>query len=448
MKKILFTALILLSGQNCMAQYQLDTLIYAGDSNIFTDIVFLGDGFTEGEMDSFEAYAKDHTNQFFDKVPWKHYQKMFNVFYVKTPSNESGAGETPDSPIDNIFGTCFGTSGVDRLCWPTKWDKVYEVLNATKPEYDMVVILVNKDKYGGGGSSKFICYSATSSIETLRHEAGHAIGGLADEYWYNGRERPNQTQDIVNLKWSKWVGEENIGTFRYSEDPSQESYSWYRPHQNCLMRYLNREYCAVCREALVESIHNTSKNIISYSPNSDQEQEINDSPVTFSLNLLKPEPNTLKVRWMIDGSGFADNVEKIALQPSKLEKGSHTLSVSVEDTTLYVRTDNHSDLHASVVRWDINVGVSSGLEIVTDATADFTIENLPFDDELTIRSSQQLQLPVKAELTDMSGRKVASGAFDASNYCRLNTSQLPAGVYLLQIIQNNQPIFTHKILKR
>ena len=162
---------------NGMAQYKLDTIYYAGPSELFADIVFLGDGFTASEMDSFEFLVRQHASQYFEKTPLKEYKNMFNVFYVKTPSNESGAGMTPEEPIDNIFGTCFGTSGVDRMPWPTKWNKVYEVLKKTKPDYDLVPILVNKVKYGGGGSVPFICYSIDNScVETLRHESGSRFG--------------------------------------------------------------------------------------------------------------------------------------------------------------------------------------------------------------------------------------------------------------------------------
>ena len=450
MKKILLLCVIMTMKLNVMAQYKLDTINYAGDSKVFVDIVFLGDGFTKYEMESFEYYVKNHSDKFFSKTPLKEYRNMFNVFYVKTPSNESGAGMTPDAPVDNIFGSCFGTSGVDRLLWPTKWNKVNEVLNQTKPDYDVVVVLVNQQKYGGGGSNGGrICYSLDyQSIEVLIHESGHAIAGLADEYWYNGRERPNQTQDIKNLKWKNWMGDEEIGTYRYSENPDEEAYSWYRPHQNCTMRYNNRQFCAVCREAYIESIHKMSKNIISYSPSTSSRQEIQDYPMTFKLDLLKPEPNTLKVKWMMDSKEIASNVEEITIESKDFKEGKYTLTASVEDTTLYVRTDNHIELHAAVVEWKIKISVSSGIQVISDATAEFVIETLPFDTELMIRGTHQLKKPVTAVLTDMNGRKAVQGTFDDTNYCRLNTAKLPSGVYLLQIRHDHQLFYTNKVLKR
>ena len=56
--------------------------------------------------------------------------------------------------------------------------------------------------------------------------------------------------------------------------------------------------------------------------------------------------------------------------------------------------------------------------------------------------------PVVAVLTDMNGRKIVQGTFDDTNYCRLNTAQFPSGVYVLQILQDNQLLYTNKVLKR
>ena len=353
MKRRILFFVMLLATVTIRAQYKLDTLHYAGDSKYFIDIVYLGDGFLADELDQFVDFVKTQNDQFFEKVPWRQYKSMFNVFYVKTASNESGAGMTPDQPIDNFYGVCFGTSGVDRMPWPTKWNKVYEVLRAVKPDYDMVPIVVNSTKYGGGGAGSFICFSMeNNSIETLRHESGHALGGLADEYWYKGREAANMTQEINPVKWERWIGENEVGTYRYSDNKNEEAYSWYRPHQDCQMRYLNREYCPVCCEALIEKIHEHSKNLLSCTPE-DQMIRMKSEDVAFSLNLLKPDPNTLRIDWLLDGQKVAHNQEQLLLKREAIPKGVHELSAIIADTTLLVRTVDHATLHTTVVIWDI-----------------------------------------------------------------------------------------------
>lgn len=447
MKRQILIIVMLLAAVVIRAQYQLDTIHYAGDSKCFIDIVYLGDGFTADELDNFVEFAEAQTAQFFDKTPWQQYKEMFNVFYVKTASNVSGAGMTPDAPVDNFYGVCFGTSGVDRMPWPTKWNKVFEVLNAVKPDYDMVVIVVNSDKYGGAGGGQFICFTLNeNSIETLRHESGHSLGDLADEYWYRGREAANMTQVINPVKWERWIGENEVGTYRYSENEKEEAYSWYRPHQDCLMQYLYREYCPVCCEALIEKIHESTKNIISYAPE-EGTINLNSETVPFSLNLLKPEPNTLKVDWLLDGQQVAHNQEQFLLQSGMVDAGEHELMAIIEDTTLLVRTVDHTTLHATTVAWNIIANGEVGIASLAVSTNEFRITPLPFGSELTFSNKQPKQIETRLELYNAVGMLMASGTFHDDANCSLQTSHLPSGTYLLCVFQRNKLIYKQKIMK-
>ena len=447
MKKQILLCVMLLAAISMRAQYKLDTLHYAGDSKYFIDIVYLGDGFTADELDVFVDFVKSQNDQFFDKTPLQQYKEMFNVFYVKTASNVSGAGMTPDEPIDNFYGVCFGTSGVDRMPWPTKWKKVYEVLNAVKPDYDMVPIVVNSTKSGGGGGGSFICFSMhKSSIETLRHESGHALGGLADEYWYRGREAANMTQNINPVKWERWIGENEVGTYRYSDNENEEAYSWYRPHQNCLMRSLRREYCPVCCEALIEKIHEHSKNLISYTPE-DKTVNLESEAVDFSLNLLKPNPNTLRVDWFLDEQLVAHNQDQLTLRSGALSEGNHELLVIIEDTTLMVRTEDHTTLHSATVVWNV-VASPTGIKTLSASANTFTISPLPFDSYLAVSNKQPQQKDTRIELLNLSGVLMTSAVFQDDADCSLPTSQLPSGVYLLCVYQNNQLVYKQKVIKR
>ena len=448
MKRWMLFFVIVLATVTVRAQYKLDTLHYAGDSKHYIDIVYLGDGFTADELDVFVDFVRSQNDQFFGITPWLQYKEMFNVFYVKTASNESGAGMTPDQPIDNFYGVCFGTSGVDRMPWPTKWGNVYAVLNDVKPDFDMVPIVVNSTKYGGGGGGKFICYSLDkSSIETLRHESGHALGNLADEYWYKGRESPNMTQEINPVKWENWIGENGVGIYRYSENANEEAYTWFRPHQQCLMQYLYREFCPVCSEALIEMIHEHSENLISYTPE-DKTVTLVDETVPFSLNLLKPKPNTLKVDWLLDGQIVAQNQDQFLLLPTMVLPGAHELLAIVEDTTLLVRTLDHTTLHASSVAWDIVANNESGIASLSVSTNEFRISPLPFESVLTFSNKRPQQIATRLELYNAAGVLVTSGTFNDDANCSLQTAQLPSGTYILCAYQRNKLVYKQKMVKR
>lgn len=452
MRKVILSFSLLMTALTCGAQeteLKLDTIHYAGDSNIYTDIVFLGDGFTDEEMQVFVDFAKAQSEHFFEKMPWSAYKEMFNVFYVKTPSNESGAGKTPDEPIDNYYGTCFGTSGVDRMPWPTKWASVYGVLNQVKPNYDMVAIVVNSEKYGGGGGGSFICFSLNEhSIETLRHEAGHAFGHLADEYWYRGYEAPNMTSITDPVKWENWMGYNDVGFYCYYENEGDDANSknWYRPHQNCQMRYLYSEYCPVCMEALIERIHETSRNIVSYTPKNEEATNIYDKSQVFMLKLLKPNPNTLRVDWQIDGKTVAHNKERLTINAGQLPDGDHTLTVIVEDTTLLVRTNDHTTLHASVLAWDIIAKTPLGIKAVGATGNDFTIGPLPFTTELCYNAKESTNEDVRMELWDTDGHCAASATAHGSQ-CSIATGKLPKGVYVLRIYSGVRQVYCRQVTK-
>ena len=444
-KKLLAALLLyVLAALPCTAQYKLDTIRYAGNSDDYTDIVYLCEGFTSSELDKFVKEAKSHDSYFFKKEPWKRYSKLFNVFYVKTSSNVSGAGMTPDAPIDNFYGTTFGCAGVDRMPWPTNMSKVYEVLNKTMPKYDLVIILVNSSKYGGAGNSslKMMCLSLDgSSKETVCHEAGHAFAGLADEYWYDRTEEcPNDARSINPVKWQSWVGINNVGVY-----PFEDTKGWYRPHENCLMRYLNSDYCAVCRETIIEAIHKKSKFIKSYSPQKGQTEIYGDT--TFALQILAPSPNTLRREWVLDDKRVAYNVDKYQLEADKISEGDHVLSVTVNDTTLMVKKTTHSILHTTTITWKIHNNVSSGIRVLESDEDEFSVGPIPFTDELTFTNKKVSDEKVRMELYNLQGASVAQGVFPGNAPATLSTAGIAPGIYILQVLKGDRLIYSRKVTK-
>jgi hypothetical protein len=107
--------------------------------------------------------------------------------------------------------------------------------------------------------------STHSSVpEILLHEIGHSFANLADEYWagdvYAG-EYANMTSnsDENTITWKDFLGINDVGIYPYEESPS-----WYRPHQNCKMRYLGSEFCEVCKNEIEQKI-------LTLAPNDDED---------------------------------------------------------------------------------------------------------------------------------------------------------------------------------
>ena len=121
------------------------------------------------------------------------------------------------------------------------------------------------------------------SAEIVRHESGHAFGGLADEYGdpfpgYTPTEKPNATAQTNRalIKWNAWIAPTTplptpqdptnaqlVGLFEGAE---YQVTGWYRPKFDCKMRTLGTPFCEVCSEALVRAIYTAIRPIDSFSP--------------------------------------------------------------------------------------------------------------------------------------------------------------------------------------
>jgi hypothetical protein len=159
-----------------------------GDSSNKADLVFLAEGYTEDEMDKFEADAKRFTKTLFDTPPFGKYKADFNVWAVCVPSQESGMDVSGDGVWKNTaLNSGYYTFGIDRYLTsqdlkPIR-DAVWDV------PCDAIFILVNSDTYGGGGMYNFYAMSTANNELTsvvFVHEFGHSFAGLADEYFQFG----------------------------------------------------------------------------------------------------------------------------------------------------------------------------------------------------------------------------------------------------------------------
>ncbi|MBR1593413.1 MAG: hypothetical protein IJ659_01385 [Alloprevotella sp.] len=457
MKKHLFPLLLLAACLTTGLQaqtnkFRVDTLISNGPANKLIDLVFLAEGYTESELPKFLDDAKVSMEGFFRQEPFTRYREYFNVIAISSISNETGAGRTPDEPIDNIFGTCFGTNGSDRLLWPTKSDVVAAVLSANYPAYDVAALIVNSSTYGGAGGNILTFSTHFESCELFYHEFGHTFASLADEYWPgSGSEKANMTaeSDPDKVKWKNWVGTDGVGVYPYEGGP--EAAKWYRPHQGCRMRVLGVDYCDVCRETIVERIHSKVNCIFDFTPARNKTLNFNDEPMDFSIELLNPEPNTLKIEWLLDGEVYDKDKTTCQLDAAtlaSLDDKQHTFVASVEDTTAFVRVDDHAARHARTIKWNIKRDPKSGIE-VRASEASYTLSSTFFTTNLTVTSREAQREGMSVQLVDLSGRPVLTQAWGNAPQCLLQTSGLPAAAYVLRVVTpQGATAYATKVVKR
>ena len=198
-----------------------------GDVHEKVDIVIVGDGYTKGEMAKFKEDAKHFNEVMFSTSPFRERAGDFNVRAVCAVSPESGI-DIPDQNVwkNTALGTRYFTFESHRYVLTESNFELRSILAAVP--YDFVCILINDDRYGGGGIYQL--YTTTYTNETHSgqewqrdyvyvHEFGHSFGGLGDEYYSSstgydefypeGVEpwEPNITRlmDPKQVKWASFL---------------------------------------------------------------------------------------------------------------------------------------------------------------------------------------------------------------------------------------------------
>lgn len=251
-----------------------------GEPSEKIDVVILAEGYTEEEMEKFVEDAKRLSSDLFGEEPFKTEKDKFNINAVLTPSNEPGTDVPGESIyLDTYFNSTFYTFDLPRYLTTSDMKTVYDAA-ATVP-YDQIYVLVNTDRYGGGGFYNFltVCTSDNSlSKEVFVHEFGHGFGGLGDEYYtsdvayeefYNLEVEPWEPNltTLINFdsKWKKMVEEptpvptpresKHRNTVGVYEGGGYVSEGIYSPYMDCRMKSnVANEFCPVCKEAIGKMI--------------------------------------------------------------------------------------------------------------------------------------------------------------------------------------------------
>ncbi len=171
--------------------YHVDHVFKSGDPHEKVDVVILGDGYSKSDMKQFRKDAQHYTEVLFDVEPFKTRKNDFNVWYVESLSLESGI----DQPRKNEWRANLLECSYNSFDSPryvlTYANKIVRDIASLVP-YDQIYIIVNSDRYGGGGIFNLYstCYSTDEGENSdwwpdyvFVHEFGHAFAGLGDEYY-------------------------------------------------------------------------------------------------------------------------------------------------------------------------------------------------------------------------------------------------------------------------
>ena len=453
MKYLLLALLLLATGWLLPAAaqtYPVDTLVKTGPLSRRVNLVILPDGYQTIEMPLFRTRAQALMTSLFAQTPFKEYQNYFNVFTVQVPSTTSGAkhpktapdcGTVPVATATTTFNSTYDYGNIHRLLVPQSSVSISSVLAQNFPSYDQVLVLVNAADYGGSGGQWATSSAHASAGEIVIHEIGHSFAGLADEYWAGAqyaRERPNMTQnaDPATTRWAAWLNSSGIGLYPHTTDPS-----WLKPHQNCKMQYLGSPFCAVCRETLVERFHTLVAALQGYTPAAATFSSPAAGP-QFSLNLVLPQPNTLRVTWTRDGTVVARNRATLSLTPAQLgAPGTHLVQATVLDTTALTRATQHATQHLYTVQWSVTqTALGTQTSAALAATYEVATFPNPTANELRLRYTLPRPGPVTLTVLDALGRTVGTRRYPqqaaGAHEVPLQVAELgmaAAGVYQLQL---------------
>lgn len=261
--------------------FPVSQIINNGDPQNKVDLVFVAEGYTAQEMEKFRSDVQKHIGYLFEMEPYKHRKDDFNIWAVESVSEESGT-DIPHHDIwkQTVANSNFYTFKTDRYLTASDHTLLCQLTSNTP--CDAIYVIVNTEKYGGGGIYNFYGLSMSDHATTPQvfvHEFGHSFAGLADEYFYEMEEsfidmyntaiepwEANITSLVeFDKKWKDMLpkntpiptavikGQEQVlGVY---EGGGYMTKGIYRPVDNCRMRTNTAPgFCPVCQRAIEKMI--------------------------------------------------------------------------------------------------------------------------------------------------------------------------------------------------
>lgn len=156
-----------------------------GNPHSNLDIAIIGEGYTASQIDLFSADVERFAELMLSEEPYSSRNDAISIRGVVLPSIDEGC----DQPTRGIWRATALNASFNALGSPryllTESNRDLRDIAANVP-YDTLVIMVNHDRYGGGGIyNRFCTFTAHGDFSPylLLHEFGHSFGGLADEYY-------------------------------------------------------------------------------------------------------------------------------------------------------------------------------------------------------------------------------------------------------------------------
>lgn len=260
--------------------YPVKDIRISGEPSNCLDIAILAEGYTPEDIGKFIEDAERFSSYLLKTRPYDKMADKISFRAVLSTSAESGT-DLPHLGVwkRTVMNSRFFTFGSERYLTTDDYHTMMDV--AANVPWDQVLILVNTDKYGGGGiyNHYLVCTSDNSvSDYVFTHEFGHSFAGLGDEYYSSATAyedfydlstepwEPNLTSlKDFDHKWKDMLDSETpiptpatakfnevIGVF---EGGGYVAKGLFRPYQQCSMKDIKFDaFCPVCRRSILNML--------------------------------------------------------------------------------------------------------------------------------------------------------------------------------------------------
>ncbi len=404
-------------------------IIQNGPPNNRAQIVFLGDGYTQRDLDS-GKYANDvqtAVNGLFGETPFSDYASYFNVARVDVASAQCGATHTDPTPpgwapfnpvsqsvVQNFFGSTYAHGCV--VPGPNLPEQFPCRIMHTSDAHDAgvlaainglpalnnggnprgIVLLVNDSQYGGttvfdGAAKSFNGQvlnlgqgTPSGIVEVVKHELGHHFGQLGDEYLGGGCQPGQANISATNnpTPWDIWrppnppAPGSPVDAFAGACKPQ-----WFRPTQASKMQFLGQPFDAVNDEDLVFRTYQAMLFPDGQAQPQGDPTVVEGTAVAFEPKVPNPNSPDLQYTWTINGnqqnaSGKGPGSRVFNLDTTPLAAGVYNVQVAIQDQTALVRNPVDQQSMQGTVNWSLTV-TCNAFTTVTDYDVIFDIASVP-----------------------------------------------------------------------
>lgn len=266
----------------------------SGPRETCVDVLFVGEGYTAKQLGRTSKYWKDVercSKRLFEDLPFSVYRERFNVRALMAASVDEGCDpalgvDEADTLLDASFDAREG-----RLLFFRDKARLKELVEAAGPT-DIVFVMVNSERYGGGGTvlesvqvrgrplpAPTYAAQDTRSFLIAVHELGHSFSDLADEYVDENLhgtfplpaegdlgeanvtlaaafERASFDRIRATVKWKHFLELPGAAKEKwFFEGGYYREKGVFRPWRACRMLDHEDPFCPVCAEQIARSIH-------------------------------------------------------------------------------------------------------------------------------------------------------------------------------------------------